>query len=101
MLGRAAAEETLRVGDGGVEESLGLKKPIEGVVWVGCNACGSLDGGVFPAVGTSDVGAEGFGSFVAWLEVREGPPLGGGGLGASAAWDDAPFLFTHFLSFSS
>lgn len=100
MLGRAAAEETLRVGDGGVEESLGLKL-IEGFVGGGCNACASLDGGFFHTVGMSEVGAEGFGSFVARLEVREGPPLGGGCLGASAAWADASFLFTHFLSFSS
>lgn len=101
MLGRAAAEETLRVGDGGLEESLGLEKPMEEFVWGGCNACGSLDGAFSNAVETSDLGAEGFGSFIARLEVREGPPLGGGGLGASAAWADAPFLFTHFLSFSS
>ena len=32
MLGRAAAEEALRDGDGGVEEALGLKKPIEGFI---------------------------------------------------------------------
>lgn len=100
MLGKAAAEETLRVGDGGVEESLRLKLT-EGFVGGGCNTCGSLDEGFFHTFGTSDVGAEGFGSFLARLEVRVGPPLGGGGLGASAAWADAPFLFTHFLSFSS
>lgn len=98
MLGRAAVEETLRVGDGGLEESRGLKKPIEGFVG---EVCKSIDGGFFHAVGTSDVVAEGFGSFVERLEVREGPPLGGGCLGASAAWGDPPFLFTHFLSFSS
>lgn len=97
MLGRAAAEETLRVGDGGMEESLGLKKPIEGFVG---GVRKSIDGGFFHAVGRSDVVAEGFGSFVERLEVREGPP-GGGCLGASAAWGDPPFLFTHFLSFSS
>lgn len=101
MLGRAAAEETLRVGEGGVEESLGLKKPIEGFVGGVCNTGGSINGGLFHAVGMSGVVAEGFGSFVARLEVREGPPLGGGCLGASAAWGDPPFLFTHFLSFSS
>lgn len=101
MPGGAAAEETLRVGDGGVEESLGLKRPIEGFFVGVCKACGSIDGGFFHAAGTSDVAAEGFGSFVARLEVREGPPLGGGRLGASAAWADPPFLFTHFLSFSS
>lgn len=67
MLGRAAAEETLRVGDGGVDESLGLKKPIEEFVGGVCNACGSIDGGFPHTVGTSGVVAEGFGSFVVRL----------------------------------
>lgn len=101
MLGRAGAEETLRVGDGGVEETPGLKKPIVGFVVGECIACESIDGGEFHAVGMSGVVAEGFRSFIAWLEIREGPPLGGGCLGASAVWGDPPFLFTHFLSFSS
>lgn len=101
MLGRAAAEETLRVGDGGVEEALGLKKLIEGFVEGVCDACGSTGGEFFLTVGIDSVVAERFRSLAARLEVRDGPPLGGGGLGASAAWDDPPFLLTHFLSFSS
>lgn len=85
MLGRAAAEETLRVGDGGVEESLGLREPRIGFVGGVCNASGSIDGGVFHGVGTSGVVVEESRSFLARLEVRKAPPLGGGCLGASAA----------------
>lgn len=84
-----------------MEEALGLQKPIEGFIGGGCDACGSTGGEFSLAVGTAGVVAEGFRSLAARLEVREGPPLGGGGLGASAAWGDPPFLLTHFLSFSS
>lgn len=95
MLGRAAAEETLRVGDSGMEVALGLKRPIEGFIGGVCDACGSTGGECFLTLGT------GFRSLVARLEVRDGPPLGGGGLGVSTASADPPFLLIHFLSFSS
>lgn len=97
LLGKAAADEMLRLGEGGVEGNVGWGMLIGGVFRER-----GLTGGAYALGkgGTWGAEVEGGGAPVP-LVAREGGPFGGGGLGAVALTSAPPFLFTHFFKFSS
>lgn len=98
LLGSAAADEKLRVGEGGSceDDAGGLVMLIGGKFRV-------ESGGVVPLgkAGTGGV-VEGGGTRPVALTARDGGPRGGGGLGTAASDPVSPaFLLTHFLRFES
>lgn len=106
MLGRAAAEEKLRLGDG-----IGAGEFVRDI---GVGGLVMLIGGVIPgcagppayAVGKEGIGggaeAEDWGGAAAALTALDGGPLGGGAFGASVSGVAAPaFLLTHFFKSES
>ena len=97
LLGRAAAEEKLRVGEGGsVAEVEGWVMLIGGTLMLGSGGVESRG-----MAGTGGV-VEGGGARLAALTAREGGPFGGGALGTPRSDPASPaFLLTHFLRFES
>lgn len=97
LLGSAAADEKLRVGEGGI------CKEVEGFVMLMGGRFVTAKGGVESRerAGTGGV-VEGGGTKLAALTAREGGPFGGGALGTTTSDPASPaFLLTHFLRFES
>lgn len=99
LLGSAAADEKLRVGDGGsgADKFGGL------VMLIGGKFTVESEGGVEPRgkAGTGGVG-DGVGTRPAALTARDGGPRGGGAFGAAASDTVSPaFLLIHFFKFES
>lgn len=99
LLGSAAADEKLRVGDGGscADKFGGLVTLIGGKFtaenWGGVESRGRA--------GTGGV-EEGVGARPVTLTARDGGPRGGGAFGAAASDAVSPaFLLTHFFRFES
>lgn len=94
LLGSAAADEKLRVGEGGICE-----EEVEGLVILMGGRFVTEKGGVESRgiAGTGGV-VEGGGTKLAALTAREGGPFGGGALGTTTSDPASPaFLLTHFL----
>lgn len=97
VVGKAAAEETLRVSDGGVEEKVGWEMFMGGV-FNDFRPREVVD--AWGKGGTGGVVVMGGGAPVI-LTARDGGPLGGGGFDSATAGAVSPFLFTHFLRLES
>jgi hypothetical protein len=99
LLGSAAADEKLRVGEGG-----SCAVEFEGLVMLMGGRSVTESDGVEPR-GKADTGGvvEGGGAgLAAALTAREGGPLGGADLGTATSDPVSPaFLLTHFLRFES
>ena len=98
LLGSAAADETLRVGEGGSSGDIvgGL------VMFIGGKF--TLESGGVESRGKAGTGGvvEGGGTKPAALAARDGGPRGGGALGAATSDAVSPaFLLTHFFRFES
>lgn len=100
LLGSAAADEKLRVGDGSsCDDNVGGL-----VMLIGGKFTAENGGGGVESRGNAGTGGveEGVGTRPVVLTARDGGPRGGGAFGAAASDPVSPaFLLTHFFRFES